>query len=300
MPYDFSLSSNVLANGRTAHYAKLNGTTEQKFVFAFRTMYDGNVGLYNTQISNVPVYKPVDYISAFGFWAYFIYPTAMAESQGAYTCLNTYDRAKFTFSFMQYAAHVPNGDFVKFFKKLLALPNAADYFPKLVLKDSRIYYKNSNGAFSQLEDDLSTQALMDYLNPTLQEVETQELVCSARMVHWASSDPNHRRIQVETAVQHFKNNMVEYDKRFKLNGVPANVCQMICDIRHQGRGMNDRIANALNTNGNYNLAFTNLCSIGAANYSQRINTVRATINKLLNDGTFKKKYDSASNSFVDL
>ena len=73
MAYDFSLSSNVLANGRTAHYAKLNGTSDQKFLFAFRTMYDGNVGLYNTQISNVPIYNPVDYISAFGFWAYFIY-----------------------------------------------------------------------------------------------------------------------------------------------------------------------------------------------------------------------------------
>lgn len=300
MPYDFSLSSSVLANGRTAHYAKLNGSTEQKFLFAYRTMYDGNVGLYNTQINTATVYKPGDYLSAFGFWANFIFPTAMAESQGSYSCLNTYDRAKFTFSFMQYAAHVPNGDFVKFFRKLLALPNAAEYFPKLILKDSRIFYKNGNGTLSQLENDLSTQALMDYLNPTLLETENQELICSARMVHWANTDANHRRIQVETAIEHFKNNMVEYDKRFKLNGVPAKVCQMICDIRHQGRGMNDRIANALNTNGNYNLAFTNLCSIGAANYSQRINTVKATINKMLVDGTFNKKYDSASHSFVDL
>jgi hypothetical protein len=300
MPYDFSLSSGVLANGRTTHYAQLNGTNEKKFTFAFRTMYDGNVGLYNTQVSGVPVYNPVDYMPEFGFWAKFIYPTAMAESQGAYTCLNTYDKAKFTFSFMQYAAHVPNGDFVRFFKKLLALPNATDYFPKLILKDSRIFYKNSNGTLSQLETDLSTQELMDYLNPSLQEVESQELICAARMVHWATNDTNHRRIQVETAIHHFKANMVEYNKRFKLNGVPAKVCQMICDIRHQGRGMNDRIANALNTNGNYNLAFTNLCSIGAANYSQRINTVRSTITKLLNDGSFNKKYDSASNSFISI
>jgi hypothetical protein len=300
MPYDFSLSSSVLANGRTVHYAKLNGSTEQKFLFAYRTMYDGNVGLYNTQINAATVYKPSDYLSAFGFWANFIFPTAMAESQGSFNCLNTYDRAKFTFSFMQYAAHVPNGDFVKFFKKLLALPNATDYFPKLILKDSRIFYKNNNGTLSKMEDDLSTQALMDYFNPSLKEVENQELICSARMVHWATNDPNHRRIQVETAIDHFKNNMVEYDKRFKLNGVPAKICQMICDIRHQGRGMNDRIANALNTNGNYNLAFANLCTIGAANYSQRINTVRATINKMLVDGTFNKKYDSASNSFVDM
>lgn len=27
MPYDFALSSTVLSNGRTVHYAKLNGAT---------------------------------------------------------------------------------------------------------------------------------------------------------------------------------------------------------------------------------------------------------------------------------
>jgi hypothetical protein len=298
MPYDFSLSSGVTANGRTVHYAKLNGSPEQKFVIGSRTMYAGNFGLFNTQVTPGLVYSPTDYAADFGFWAYFIYPTAMAESKGSYLCLNTYDRAKFTFSFMQYAAHVPNGDFVKFLKKLLALPNASDYFPKLVLKDSHIFYKSNTGALNQLENDVSTQPLMDYLNPGLSEVETQELICSARMVHWATHDPNHRQTQVDTAIQHFKNNMIEYNHRFNLNGVPAKVCQMICDIRHQGRGMNDRIANALNTNGNYDLAFNNLCSIGTANYSQRISTVRSTINSLLTSGTFNKKYDSATNSFV--
>ena len=300
MPYDFSLSSGVLANGRTVHYASLNGSPQPKFVIGYRTRYDGNFGLYNTQVSTGLVYDPADYVNDFGFWAYFIHPTAQAESKGSYLCLNTYDRAKFTFSFMQYAAHVPNGDFVKFFHKLLALPRAGDYFPKLVLQDSRIFYKNSNGTLSQLESDSSTQALMDYMNPSLQEVENQELVCSARMVHWATYEASHRKVQVETAILHFKNNMVEYHKRFGLDGVPAKVCQMVCDIRHQGRGLNDRIANAMNTNGNHEQSFKNLCSIGASNYGQRITTVRNTINSLLTAGIFNKKYDSASNSFVDM
>lgn len=300
MAYDFLLSSGVIANGRTIHYAKLNGTSQQKFVIGSRTMYLGNFGLYNTQVTPGLAYNPAEYNGEFGFWAYFIHPTAMAESKGSYLCLNTYDRAKFTFSFMQYAAHVPNGDFVKFFRKLLALPNAKDYFPKLVLRDSHIFYRNDLGVLKQLESNLSTQDLMDYFNPSLQEVENQELICSARMVHWATNDAAHRKVQVETAIQHFKNNMVEYNVRFGLNGVPAKVCQMICDIRHQGRGMNDRIASALNTNGNYNLAFTNLCSIGAVNYSQRITTVRNTINSLLTTGIFNKKYDSATNSFIDM
>ncbi len=299
MPYDFSLSSGTLANGRMVYYASLNGTPDPKFVIGYRTMYDGNFGIYNTQVSPGLVYNPEKYAAEFGFWAYFVHPTAMAESKGSYNCLNTYDRAKFTFSFMQYAAHVPNGDFVIFLRKLLALPNAADYFPRLVLKDSRIFYKSSNGVLSQQETDLSTQELMDYLNPSLLEVENQELTCSARMVHWASNDEAHRRIQVETAIQHFKNNMVEYNNRFQLNGVPAKVCLMICDIRHQGRAKNDRIANALNTGGNYDRAFSNLCSIGVANYGQRINTVRNTVNGLLNKGIFNKKYESATNSFIN-
>jgi len=300
MPYDFSLSSEVLANGRTVHYASLNGSAQPKFIVGNRTSYLGNYGLVNTQVTPGLVYDPADYLENFGFWAYFIFPTAQGESKGSYTCLNTYDRAKFTFSFMQYGAHVPNGDFIKLFRKLLALPNAADYFPKLVLQNSRIFYNSGNGTLSQLENDTSTQALMDYLNPTLLEVETQELICAARMVHWATNDPVHRKVQVETAITNFKSNLADYSKRFGLNGVPAKVCQMVCDIRHQGRATNDIIANAINTNGNHDLSFTNLCSIGAANYGQRITTVSNTINSLLTSGIFNKKYDSASNSFVDI
>ncbi len=65
MPYDFSLSSGVLANGRTVHYAMLNGASQPKFVIGYRTMYDGNIGLYNTQVSPGLVYDPVQYVNDF-------------------------------------------------------------------------------------------------------------------------------------------------------------------------------------------------------------------------------------------
>jgi hypothetical protein len=300
MAYDFTLSSEVLPNKKTVHYAQLTGSNQPKFVIGNRTKYGEYFGLVNTQSIPGLVYNPEDYFDRYGFWAYFIHPTSQGESKGSYLCLNTYDTAKFTFSFMQYGAHVPNGDFVKLFRKLLALPNATDYFPKLVLKDSRIYYKGGDGVLKQMENDLSTKELMDYLNPTLFEIETQELTCAARMVHWATYDPAHYKIQVETAIENYKSNLISYSKRFGLNGFPAKICQMICDIRHQGRGKNDAIANALNTDGNYDLAFRNLCNIGGANYSSRIVTVSNTINSLLNTGIFNKKYDSASNSFVDI
>lgn len=296
MAYDFAITSNVLSSGRTAYSAKLNNSSEPKFVIGYKTSYDGNYGLFNISTDG-PIYKPSDF-PQYGFWSYFIYPTAMAESKGSFKCLNTYDRAKFTFSFMQYAVHVPNGDFVVFLKKLLQLSNAKDYFPKLVLKENHIYYQSTNGTLSQLEDNASTQPLMDYFNPTLNDVENQELICAARLVHWAGNDVNHRNLQVETATSHFKNNMKEYHKRFGLDNVPADVCLMICDIRHQGRSSNDRIANALNTNGDYQKAFVNLCTIGNTNYQSRITTVRNTIRNLKEQGLFNKKYNAQTGEFV--
>jgi hypothetical protein len=299
MAIDFSITSAVTTSGRTAFNAQRINSSETKFNIGNKTMYDGNFGLFNTTVSAGQIYNPEDYVSKYGFWAYFIYPTAMAESSGSFKCLNTYDRAQFTFSFMQYGAHVPNGDFVKFLRKLLQLPNATDYFPKLVLSNNRIFYK-SNGILSPLENDSSSQALMNYLNPTLNDIENQELICAARFVHWASNDASHRETQVATAIEMYKENMKSYHKRYGLNNAPANVCQMICDIRHQGRAKSDRIALALSTNGNYDKAFSNLCTIGNTNYQNRINTVRGTIKKLTDMGKFSMKYDANTGEFVKI
>jgi hypothetical protein len=299
MAFDFARTSRVLPSGRTAYFGQLIGTTQPEFLIGNRTKYQDNFGIFNITTSPGLVYQPADYEDKFGFWAQFIYPTAMAESRGSFMCLNTYDRAKFTFSFMQYAAHVPNGDFVIFLKELLGLENAKQYFPRLELQNGRIHYKRTNGTLVQLETDNSTKNLMDYFNPTLSEVEEQELICAARLVHWAANDPAHRTIQVDIAIEHFKKNMIVYDRRFNLDGVPAKVCLLICDIRHQGRSTNDRIAFALNTNNDFEEAFSNLCTIGEVNYQSRINTVRRTIEELSQDGSFNKRYHRATNNFIN-
>jgi len=298
MAHDFLLSSGTLASGKMAYYAKLAGSNESRITVGYKTYYQDNYGLFNTATDPNLTYNPSDYEDQKGFWAYFIYPTARAESKGSYFCLNTYDRARFTFGFMQYAAHVPNGDFVRFFKSLLKLPDAKDYFPRLNLVNDHIFYTNDAGIAFQLEDDTSTGKLMDYLNPSLSEIENQEVVCSARMVHWAMNDPAHRKVQVDTAIDHYKRNMAEYDRRFNLNNAPAKVCQLICDIRHQGRGNNDMIALALNTGGNWDRAYLNLLNIGYVNYKTRIDTVKNTISNLLSQGVFNRVYDSSGNSFV--
>jgi hypothetical protein len=115
MPHDFALSSSVVSNGKTAFFAQLNNSTEPKFFVGFRTKFDQNFGIYNTEVkTGQEVYDSKLFAPQFDFWAHFIYPTAMAESKGSYWCLNTYDRAKFTFSFMQYAAHVAEWRFCCF------------------------------------------------------------------------------------------------------------------------------------------------------------------------------------------
>jgi hypothetical protein len=300
MPLDFLLTSGTLSNGRTVHYAQRANSTESKFVIGYPTTYDGNkTGLYNLgSASPALIYRHEDYSAQYGFWAVFLYPTAMAESKGSYIVLNTYDRAQFTFTFMQFAAHVPNGDFVDFFKQLLALPNASEYFPRLVVQNKRIFYKNANKTLKQLEDDDSTQELMNYLNPSLNEIENQELICAARMVHWAMNDPQHRALQVRSAIDLYRENMVNYDKRFSLDGAPAKVCLVICDIRHQGRGKNDRIATALSTNGDWEKAYNNLLTIGEANYKGRIDTLKKTIASLEKAGLFNKKWNREKKAFV--
>jgi len=110
-------------------------------------------------------------------------------------------------------------------------------------------------------------------------------------------DPAHRKIQVNTAIENFKKNMIDYNNRFNLNNAPAKVCQIICDIRHQGRAKNDEIALALNTNGNWDKAYSNLLGINYFQYKTRIDTVKNTIANPLSQGMFDKVYDSEQNSF---
>jgi len=294
MAINFSLSQSG-----TSRFAQVIGSNEPKFLVGKETVYQHTKhGLFNLSIPNGIAYNPDDYKAEYGFWAHFIAPTAKAESNNSFICLNTYDRAKFTFSFMQYAAHVPNGDFVKFFKELLALPNAGEYFPKLVLQNNRIFFRESSGTLTQLENDTSTQGLMDYLNPSLADIENQELICAARMVHWATNDPKHRRLQVKVAVEHFRENMKRYAQSYNLDGFPDRVCQVVCDIRHQGRATSQQIINALNTNGNYELAFNKLLQLGQPLYASRIATIRAVIKSLSDSGIFNKKYKFSTNEFV--
>lgn len=298
MAYSFTIASSVLPNGRTAYYGTRLNSSENRFVIGYRTKYKDNFGLFNIDVKTGQTYQPDGFQQAHGFWADFISPTAYVESKGSFFCLNTYDRAQFTFGFMQYAAHVPNGDFVRFLRALLQLPLAAEYFPRLHLQQGRVFYENSNQTLNQLETDTSTQLLMNYLNPTLLDIENQETISAVRMVHWAQNDPKNPALQVSSAIELFQNNLPRYHHRLGLADAPASVCAVVCDILHQGRATFDRIAAALDTGGNWNQAYANLLEIGVVHYAERINALKSKIGAAVSTGVFNKTYNAGTGTFV--
>lgn len=258
------------------YFGKIDGT---RFFIGNRVPFDGGKGLMNIKGTAAQRYNREEFRETHGFWADFIHPTAMAEG-ALYHTLNTYDRARFTFTFLQYAAHVPNGDFVVYLRALLKLPLAAEYFPDLKLVNNRITRVTDNGTI-QLESDTSTAALMDYLNPSRSQVEDTEVVQAAKFVHWAQNDPLHREAQIDTGIAHFKEKMVGYANRYDLDGALDSICLVIADIRHQGRATSPVIIAALNSS----KPLDSLLAIGEQRFPERISTLKREIKKLTDEGT---------------
>ncbi|MFC5696186.1 hypothetical protein ACFPU0_11530 [Pseudomonas sp. GCM10022186] len=272
------------------YYGRIDG---QRFYIGSRVSYEGNKGLMNVSGAPQQRYERSTYRPQFGFWADFMHPTAMAEGALFHT-LNTYDRAQFTFSFLQYAAHVPNGDFVNYLRRLLGLPQAKDYFPDLTLQNGRVCRVTDSG-IEALESDTSTEKLLDYLNPSAREVEDTEVIQAAKFVHWAQNDPANRQVQVEMGVSHFKEKMAGYARQYGLDGADDSVCILVADIRHQGRAKSPVIAAALQSA----RPLDQLLKIGEPKYRERLATLRREIKALTNEGTLgKRKYDLDQGDFV--
>lgn len=256
-------------------------------------------GLMNTSTDG-PLYDPVDHRAQDGIWADFVYPICLCESQASFQCLNTYDRAFFTFGFLQFAAHVPNGDFVKFFRALLALPPGPSYFPDLMVQGGRIVRLTETGVVP-LESDSSTQPLMGYLNPSLIAIEDIEVINAAKFVHWSLNDADHRTTQVEIGIAQIRGAMAGYASRYALDQMLDKVCLVVTDIRHQGRGKSSQIIEALNTGGDQDAAYNNLLQIGMPWFAPRIKTLKKAIATLVGEGRLgTTKYDVASGDFVPL
>jgi hypothetical protein len=230
-------------------------------------------GLYNVPRRELPrlVYRATDYRGMYRFWADFIEPTSKCEG-GNFLTLNTYDRARFTWGFGQFGAHVPNGDFVVFFRDMIGRPENANYFPDLAVKDGRIV-KMSGGSAVALETSTSTVPLMDYLNPSTSAVEDSEVVSAAKLMHWTTNVAQARDLQVMHMVGVFKGLMKDSDARLGLDGRSADICLAICDIRHQGRAKFPAIQSALGSN----RPLANLLALGSIAYPERCATLKTEI-----------------------
>lgn len=269
----------------------------ERFYVGTRVPYEGRLGLMNTRDNSGSVYDPASYVDTHGQWAYFINPTAKAESRGRFKCLNTYDSAGFTFGFLQFAAHVAEGDFVRFFRALLQLDERRAYFPDLALQNGHIVQPTSSGVL-QLETPTSSEKLKRYLNPSGGEVEPREVLTSAKFIHWSSHSKAHRDTQVRIGVETVKEKLRNAQRKMELNGRSDKVCFVVMDILHQGRGTYAAMKQIVENN-NDAAAYEKLLLIGATRYKDRIATIRAEVARLEAEGHFgTRRYVAASNDFT--
>ena len=230
-------------------------------------------GLFNVPTSDLPkvMYSANASRAQYGFWADFIAPTASCEG-GNYLTLNTYDRARFTWGFGQFGAHVPDGDFILFMHDMLGRPEAATYFPNLRIKDSRIV-KVVGDREIPLETSQSTAKLMDFLNPTTTAVEDAEVIAAAKLIHWTTNVKAARDLQDQHMVGVFKRLAREADTRLGLDGNTADICCVICDIRHQGRAKFAAMQAALASSKPLN----ELLKLGSISYPDRIKSLKKAL-----------------------
>jgi hypothetical protein len=260
----------ILRDGRD-YWATADGGP--RFFVGRRVSYEGRVGLYNV-FPGSPLTKvdfdPKNYIGQFGFWVAFINPTAGCEGRNFLT-INSYDRAGYTFGFGQFAAHVPDGDFVRWFRAVLALPEAAVHFPELSLVSGRIH-----GTAGPLETASSTAALMAYFNPSQDKVDDAEVLAAARVIYWTANHRPARLAQIAQMIASFRGYMARADRRGLIDGHRAALCCVIADLLHHGRGGHNvwsSVSQALASND----PFEALIAIGGTQWAERKATLRRLI-----------------------
>jgi hypothetical protein len=291
-----SISFSIERSDR-AFYARANGGA--KFFVGHQTAYFERSssrsfeGLFNVPSRELPknIYVASDYRDAYGFWADFIEPTALCEG-GNFLTLNTYDRARFTWGFGQFAAHVPDGDFVRFFRDMLGRPEAPDYFPNLHISAGRIA-KLEGERLIPLETATGTAPLMDFLNPSSDAIEDAEVIAAAKLIHWTMNVSAVRELQVLHMVAAFKRMMAEADRRLSLHGQPADLCCVVCDIRHQGRANYAAMQSALMASD----PLRALLKLGSIAYESRIRKLKAAL-AASNVVFSNKRWDREAREFV--
>jgi hypothetical protein len=234
---------------------------------------------------------------------------AAGESDGAFACINSYDRAAFTFGFFQLAAHTPDDNLILLFRKLVA--DHAGFraqFPGLVLKDGRLHTTLASGTTFNLErpyprkagsGELNLKDFMAWCNPDDAAVDPTELDRAARLVWLAENDTAFNNIQVDVARHITMSRLREfYDVQFDLDGRSGLVCAAICDIFHQWRAQPWEVRTALRSAGrDDDRAVQALLKLGADDYPERCKALARALHRAQSTPLGKSVFDRASGLF---
>lgn len=288
-------------------FARALNSSDSKWFYVGREVKNPTkkyYGIYQaTQEYYGPLFNYSDYNDDIDHWAYLLHITGYCESKNFFNVFNTYDRAKFTFGFYQLAAHTPQDNLILLFRRLVNLKLAKQYFPELALVNNRLHRVNEDGSSTDLETVMETgpngssqlQLFMNYLNPSRESIEKQEILQVARLMHWTINDSAMRKLQVTVAAEILQNKMSKrYSQWYSLHGKSDIICALIADIHHQGRANRSKVQAALNSTDPEEALFHI-----APNYSNRETSLRYIIKELKTKGIFgKKRYDAATNEFI--
>ncbi|NVJ51265.1 MAG: hypothetical protein HWE11_12820 [Gammaproteobacteria bacterium] len=286
-------------------FADKSTNNSEPFLVGRETSRAPYIGLYmRAQDYYGPQYRAQDYLSLCDHFAQLLELSGYCESQNYFNVINTYDSAKFTFGFYQLGAHTADDNLILLFRRLLQLANAADYFPELALVDGRVHRVKANGMQTDLEVETASgprgrrqlQRFMDFLNAERLEHDEQEVLQSARCIHWSNHDAAHRRAQVDIASEILQKKMTSrYQPWYDLDGKSDVVCALIADIHHQGRASKRRVQQALASADVIN----NLITINAQ-YQGRIRDLNFKLQSMIAEGQLGQKvYHAGLNEFID-
>lgn len=292
----------TLRNDGSKWFAQTDGTDE--FYVGRETSNGSYIGLYMRSSEYYgPAFEAADHEERIDHWANLLELTGWGESENHFNVINTYDSAKFTFGFYQLAAHTPYDNLILFFHRLAELPEFADYFPELTIKDGNLHRIDENGGLTDLEEVMATgpngrrqlQLFMNYLNAHRYEHDRQEVLQAARLIHWSNNSAAMRQMQVDLANDILQHKMSKYHGWYDLDGASDVICALVADIHHQGRASKTRVTAALHSAD----PVERLITINPG-YSGRIAALRFKLLQMQDAGRFGRKvYHAASNEFRD-
>ncbi|WP_133793209.1 hypothetical protein [Prosthecobacter fusiformis] len=282
-----------VSGGKKDYYATLPGVNE--FYVARSTSYLSNEGLYQPSSKlEGPRYKISDFTGRYETVAGLLGVIAAGESGGYFNRLNSYDRAAFTFGFLQLAAHTPKDNLILLFRRLAAENTAFQgLFPDLKVIDGVLHRLVGTHSVSLEKayprpghpNELNLKDFMSYLNPDLAKVDDLELSVTARMVHLANMDEEANALQVKVAADITMGKLRDrYAHWYGLDGVSDLICTAIADIHHQGRGTKTQVKAALAAGSTVQKKLDALCKIGGESYASRCATLKRALAQAKADG----------------